>query len=398
MTNFINDKALPVTFWQKDTTGVWNDYSIPVYITKDISTIEGIREVIVQFMTAPSEIGYYPRQNDIMIPAVDTSSPNFKFYGLSWTTPYFMDDFLEDPTIGNGVMFLKDIDDEKYKFTTIFNLEEEVLFLKGNYTIESLVANCAKNVWDRITRDHPFLKQFGYGSSFLPVTYKTLAYNYYDEPTTVNLNDIFETFVSGLPSDFDLTIKTYPNNTQAFSLDVILRNGASKFSLPITTEKIIGYSKRTRNRTDGTNVVYGYNQTTGSLYKHAWLDKNGVLQLGITYPATNTPRLDYCALDGDNPTDGELRTRASSMLNGSIYSDYDEYDLMIDMANRYEYGTRNNPSLPITPENNTQQMYLNSVVNIIGMTDNIVSLEVRELDLLNGHIIVGKNDDITLGD
>lgn len=398
MTNFINNKALPVTFWQKDTTGAWKDYSIPVYITKDISTIEGIREVVVQFMTAPSEIGYYPRQNDIMIPAVDTTSSNFKFYGLSWTTPYFMDDFLEDPTIGNGVMFLKDIDDEKYKFTTIFNLEEEILFLKGNYSIENILAYCAKDVWDRLVSGHPFLKPFGYNTPFMPVTYKTLAYNYYDSPTTVNMNDIFEKFISGLPSDFDLTIKTYPNNIQAFSLDVILRNGASKFSLPVTTEKIIGYSKRTRNRTDGTNLVYGYNQTTGALYKYAWLDKKGMVNIGTTYPATNTPRLGYSALDGDNPTDGELRTRASSMLKGSIYSDYDEYDLMIDMANRYEYGTRNNPSLPITPENNAQQMYLNSVVNIIGMTDNIVSLEVRELDLLNGHIIVGKNDDITLGD
>lgn len=398
MTNFINNKALPVTFWQKDTNGTWKDYSIPVYITKDISTIEGIREVIVQFMTAPSEIGYYPRQNDIMIPAVDTTSSNFKFYGLSWTTPYFMDDFLEDPSIGNGVMFLKDIEDEKYKFTTIFNLDEEVLFMKGNYSIERLLSNCVQNIWDRLTKGHPFLKQFGKVSTIPVVSYTTLAYNYYDNPTTVNVNDIFEKFVSGLPRDFDLTIKTYRNNVNAFTLDVILRNGSSKFSLPITTEKVIGYSKRTRNRTDGTNLVYGYNQTTGALYKYAWLDTNGVLKIGSTYPQTNTPRIGHTELDGDNPTDGELRTRAASMLKGSIYSDYDEYDLMIDMSNRYEYGTRNNPSLPVTPENSTQQMYLNSVINIIGMTNDVTLLEVRELDLLSGHIIVGKNDDITLGD
>ncbi|AIM50873.1 hypothetical protein Ln9_0024 [Leuconostoc phage Ln-9] len=398
MTNFINNKALPVTFWQKDTTGAWNDYSIPIYITKDISTIEGIREVVVQFMTDPSEIGYYPRQNDIMIPAVDTSSSNFKFYGLSWTTPYFMDDFLEDTTIGNGVMFLKDIDGEKYKFTTIFNLEEEVIFFKGNYSIENILSYSAKEIWDRLIGGHPYLKQYGSGTSAMPVKYKTLTYNYYDKPTVVNINDIFEKFVSGLSGDFDLTLKTYPNSNDAVILDVILRNGSSEFSLPITTEKIIGYSKRTRNRTDGTNLVYGYNQTTGAFYKYAWLDKKGMVNIGTTYPATNTPRFGYCALDGDNPTDGELKTRASSMLKGSIYSDYDEYDLLIDMSNRYEYGTRNNPSLPTTSENNTQQMFLNTIVNVIGITDTPVQLEVRELDLLNGHIIVGKNNDITLGD
>ena len=56
MTDFINKKALPMIFWQKDTTGTWHDYAIPVYVTKDISTIEGLREVIIKFYDDPSEI------------------------------------------------------------------------------------------------------------------------------------------------------------------------------------------------------------------------------------------------------------------------------------------------------------------------------------------------------
>ena len=82
MTDFINKKALPMIFWQKDTTGTWHDYAIPVYVTKDISTIEGLREVIIKFYDDPSEIGYYPRQNDIMIPAVNRNDPAFSFWGV----------------------------------------------------------------------------------------------------------------------------------------------------------------------------------------------------------------------------------------------------------------------------------------------------------------------------
>jgi len=177
-----------------------------------------------------------------------------------------------------------------------------------------------------------------------------------------------------------------------------LSSGYSNFTLPIPNEKVVGYSKRSRNRTDGTNLVYGYNQTTGALYKYAWLDKTGKLTIGTTYPKANTPRLGYCELDGDNPTDGELITRATSMLKGSLFYDYDEIDLKIDMANRYEIGTRNNPALPVTNENRLSTVYLNTIVAILGITDTPTYLEVREIDLLGGYIIVGKNDDITLGD
>lgn len=398
MTDFINKKALPMIFWQKDTTGTWHDYAIPVYVTKDISTIEGLREVIINFYDDPSEIGYYPRQNDIMVPAVNRNDSGFGFWGLSWTTPYFMDDFLENTNVGNGVLFLTQIEDNNFKFVPVFGLDEDTLFLKGNYKIEYIVSNCAKNVWDRLTSEHPYLKQWGSGSSLNPVSYDTKNYKYYDNPTEVNMYDIFKTMIAGVNGDFDIIIKTYQNSNKPFTLDVINRTGYSNFILPIPNEKIVDYSKRSRNRTDGTNLVYGYNQTTGALYKYAWLDKVGKLTIGTTYPKANTPRLGYCELDGDNPTDGELITRATSMLKGSLFYDYDEIDLKIDMANRYEIGTRNNPALPVTNENRLSTVYLNTIVAILGITDTPTYLEVREIDLLGGYIIVGKNDDITLGD
>ena len=86
------------------------------------------------------------------------------------------------------------------------------------------------------------------------------------------------------------------------------------------------------------------------------------------------------------------------MLKGSLFYDYDEIDFKIDMANRYEIGTRNNPALPVTTENRLSTVYLNTIVAILGITDTPTYLEVREIDLLGGYIIVGKNDDITLGD
>jgi len=59
-------------------------------------------------------------------------------------------------------------------------------------------------------------------------------------------------------------------------------------------------------------------------------------------------------------------------------------------------GTGNNPSTPNTALKGT--FWLNTTVGVMGLTDKVVYLEVRELDLLNGAVIIGKNNDITLGD
>ena len=396
MKNYINKQALPVTFWQRNQSGTWKSYSIPAYVIKDISTFEGLREVTFTFLQDPTDIGYYPRQNDILVPAVDMTDPNFKGFGLSWTTPYFKDDFLDNTNLGNGVLFLSSISNGNYKFVPLFGVDEETLFLKGNYKKEYVVNECGRSVWNRLVSGHPFLKTIP--SSYTYTSYDSHAYSNYDNVTILKLSEVWQELVAGIGFDFDVTFQVFQNSDQPFKWSVINRNGASDFNMPVNMEKVTAYAARSRNSSEGNNIVEGYNQTTGAFYKYAWLDKNGNIQLGTTIPTNgSTVRMGYTELQ-DSPTDGELRTRASTMLTASIYHDYEEVDFKIDMGYRYEIGTRNNPSLPPTSVNKQSTVYLNSMVGLIGYRPEITYTQVREIDLLGGYIIVGVNDDITLGE
>jgi len=390
---YIDDKSMPVVFWQRDSNGSWKNYTLPIYVTKDISTLTGLREITIRFKQPPTDFNYYPRQNDILIPAVDTSDSQFKFYGLSWTDSFFKTEHLDNIGIGNAVLFLSEISENEYKFKPITNLDESILFKAGSYNVKYILNWSLRPVWNRLINGHPFLKEFT--DSNLPVNSSAYKYKKFDNPTTVKVSDAFEDVVKVTPSDFDMVMKTYPNNNRPFTIEFINRGSSSIFTLSALNEKLTAFKKRTRNTSDGTNVVLGYNQKTGNDYKYAWLNESGRVVIGTTYPQLSSPRFGYTELQ-DPPTDGELIERATSMLKGSLYQDYDELDFKLDLADRYVVGTGNNPSTPNTAITGT--FWLNTTVGVMGLSDKVVYLEVRELDLLNGAVIIGKNNDITLGD
>ena len=390
---YIDDKSMPVVFWQRDSNGSWKNYTLPIYVTKDISTLTGLREVTIRFKQPPTDFNYYPRQNDILIPAVDTSDSQFKFYGLSWTDSFFKTEYLDNIGIGNAVLFLSEISSNEYKFKPITNLDEIMLFKAGSYNAKHILNWSLRTVWNRLINGHPFLKEFT--DSNLPVNSSAYKYKKFDNPTAVKVSDAFEDVVKATPADFDIIMKTYPNSNMSFTIEFINRSSSSIFTLSALDEKLTAFKKRTRNTSDGTNVVLGYNQENGNDYKYAWLNESGRVMIGTTYPQLSSPRFGYTELQ-DPPTDGELIERATSMLKGSLYQDYDELDFKLDLTERYVVGTGNNPSTPNTALKGT--FWLNTTVGVMGLTDRVVYLEVRELDLLNGAVIIGKNNDITLGD
>lgn len=391
--SYIDNQSMPVIIWQRDNSGTWKNYTIPVYITRDISTLTGLREVTIRFKQPPTDFSYYPRQNDILIPAVDVTSSDFKFYGLSWTDSYFKTEYLDYTALGTGVLFLADISNDEYKFKPITNLDEDVLFLAGSYNVKYILNWTLRAVWNRLVAGHPQLSQFT--GSNVPVSTSAYKYKKYAEPTTVKLSEAFEDVVSITPADFDIIMKTYINNTTPVTIEFVTRSNSQPFMLSVYAEKLTAFSKRSRNTSTGTNVVLGYNQDNGANYKYAWLDDTGKLIIGADYPQLSSPRFGYTELQNP-PTDGELIERATSMLKGSLYHDYDELDFKLDLVDRYRIGSGNNPAYP----NNVQAgtFWLNTTIGILGLTDTVVYLEVRELDLLNGTVIIGKNDDITLGD
>lgn len=390
---YIDDKSMPVVFWQRDSNGSWKNYTLPVYVTKDISTLTGIRQVTIRFKQPPTDFDYYPRQNDILMPAVDTSSPDFKFYGLSWTDSFFKPEYLNNAGIGTGVLFLSEISGNEFKFKPITNLDETMLFKAGNYNVKHILNWSVRTVWNRLINGHPILKEFTGGN--LPVNSSAYKYKKFDNPTTVKVLDAFEDVVKVTPSDFDIIMKTYPNNEMPFTIEFVNRSSNSIFTISALNEKLTAFKKRSRNTSDGTNVVLGYNQETGNDYKYAWLNESGRISIGTVYPQLSSPRFGYTELQ-DPPTDGELIERATSMLKGSLYHDYDELDFKLDLTDRYIVGSGNNPSYPTTVQSGT--FWLNTTIGVMGLTDKVMYLEVRELDLLNGAVIIGKNDDITLGD
>lgn len=390
---YIDDKSMPVVFWQRDSNGSWKNYTLPIYVTKDISTLTGLREITIRFKQPPTDFNYYPRQNDILIPAVDTYDSQFKFYGLSWTDSFFKTEHLDNIGIGNAVLFLSEISENEYKFKPITNLDEIILFKAGSYNVKYILNWSLRAVWNRLINGHPFLKEFT--DSNLPVNSSAYKYKNFDNPTTVKVSEAFEDVVKVTPADFDIIMKTYPNNNMPVTIEFINRGSSSIFTLSALNEKLTAFKKRTRNTSDGTNVVLGYNQKTGNNYKYAWLNESGRVMIGNTYPQLSSPRFGYTELQ-DPPTDGELIERATSMLKGSLYQDYDELDFKLDLTDRYVVGTGNNPSTPNTALKGT--FWLNTTVGVMGLTDKVVYLEVRELDLLNGAVIIGKNNDMTLGD
>lgn len=390
---YIDDKSMPVILWQRDSNGSWKNYTLPVYVTKDISTLTGIRQVTIRFKQPPTDFDYYPRQNDILMPAVDTTSPQFKFYGLSWTDSFFKPEYLDNTGIGTGVLFLSEISGNEFKFKPVTNLDEMMLFKAGSYNVKHILNWSVRTVWNRLINGHPILKEFTGGN--LPVNNSAYKYKKFDNPTTVKVVDAFEDVVKVTPSDFDIIMKTYPNNEMPFTIEFINRSSNSIFTISALNEKLTAFKKRTRNTSDGTNVVLGYNQETGNDYKYAWLNESGRISIGTVYPQLSSPRFGYTELQ-DPPTDGELIERATSMLKGSLFHDYDELDFKLDLTDRYIVGSGNNPSAPTTIQSGT--FWLNTTIGVMGLTDKVVYLEVRELDLLNGTVIIGKNDDITLGD
>lgn len=390
---YIDDKSMPVVFWQRDSNGSWKNYTLPVYVTKDISTLTGIRQVTIRFKQPPTDLDYYPRQNDILMPAVDTTSPDFKFYGLSWTDSFFKPEYLDNTGIGTGVLFLSEISDNEFKFKPITNLDETMLFKAGSYNVKHILNWSVRTVWNRLINGHPILKEFTGGN--LPVNSSAYKYKKFDNPTTVKVVDAFEDVVKVTPSDFDIIMKTYPNNEMPFTIEFVNRSSNSTFTISALNEKLTAFKKRSRNTSDGTNVVLGYNQETGNDYKYAWLNESGRISIGTVYPQLSSPRFGYTELQ-DPPSDGELIERATSMLKGSLFHDYDELDFKLDLTDRYKVGSGNNPSAPTTVQSGT--FWLNTTIGVMGLTDKVVYLEVRELDLLNGSVIIGKNDDITLGD
>ena len=390
---YIDDESMPVVFWQRDSNGSWKNYTLPVYVTKDISTLTGIRQVTIRFKQPPTDFDYYPRQNDILMPAVDTSSADFKFYGLSWTDSFFKPEYLDNTGIATGVLFLSEISGNEFKFKPITNLDETMLFKAGSYNVKHILNWSVRTVWNRLINGHPILKEFTGGN--LPVNSSAYKYKKFDNPTTVKVVDAFEDVVKVTPSDFDIIMKTYPNNEMPFTIEFINRSSNSIFTISALNEKLMAFKKRSRNTSDGTNVVLGYNQETGNDYKYAWLNESGRISIGTVYPQLSSPRFGYTELQ-DPPTDGELIERATSMLKGSLFHDYDELDFKLDLTDRYIVGSGNNPSVPTKIQSGT--FWLNTTIGVMGLTDKVVYLEVRELDLLNGAVIIGKNDDITLGD
>lgn len=364
-----------VTIMQRSTDATWEYYTMNVLIKNDVLKLDGTRFIDVVFLTEPNQLGYYPRQNDIIMDATNMEEG------------YVINSYYSRPANESiGVMFLSKIDNGTYRFAPIMNLSENVYIPKGSYLPQVNLANAIMSVWNFLTGNNPYLKNNG----SMTITSDITKTSNYSDNTESTIDTIFKNFIARLHGAWDIQFTYYigetsPRVTVTGSAKNNIDN--SNYFIDLKTTNVLEYVQQSRNANSDTSMVLGYTED-GSLYNYyAVLDKdfnvvtsqvpsNGVINVGAT------PRVAYASLQ--NGTLSELVESATSLLKTSIYAIRSQMVMRLDGEPLF-IGQNDSP-------------FVGQYIRLANLEDNIVTSQLREINFTRNQAIVGDNDDITFGD
>lgn len=364
-----------ITIMQRDVNAQWQFYTLRTYIQSDVINLDGTRYVKLAFDADPSSIGYYPRQNDILLDAVDLKAGttlSFKYSQKAYD--------------GFGIMFLSQFDNDVYTFTPLLNLEENVLISAGSYLPQVLLANAVRSVWGWVAGSNPYLSTQGTLSISSDITRPAN----YSEPTQSTIKDIFQNLIGRLRGGWDITFSytvgdTHPNIT----IDGTVNSNAKQptYFIDLEYQTVLDISLTSRNKNTGTSMVIGY-LSDGTVYPYyaylnaslavvtAPIPNTGVVTMG------NTPRVYYTQLDSASTS--KLSEAAGGVLDTSIFANDAQivFEISADKV--------------LTPAN---KVLVGQFIRIGGLQKNELKLSpLREIDYAKNTVIIGDNDDITFGD
>ena len=364
-----------VTIMQRSTDATWEYYTMNVLIKNDVLKLDGTRFIDVVFLTEPNQLGYYPRQNDIIMDA--TNMENGYVISANYSRP---------ANEAIGIMFLSKISDGTYRFAPIMNLSENVYIRKGSYLPQVNLANAIMSVWNFLTGNNPYLKNNG----SMTITSNITKTSNYSDHTESTIDTIFKNFIARLHGAWDIQFTYYIGETSP-RVAVI---GSAKnnidnpnYFIDLKTTNVLEYVQQSRNARSETSMVLGYTED-GSLYPYyAVLDENfniitskfptnGIINVGAT------PRVAYTSLQ--NGTLSELVESATSLLKASFY------DIRFQMVMRLD-------GAPLFIGQNGSP-FIGQYIRLANLEDNIVTSQLREINFTTNQAIVGDNDDITFGD
>lgn len=364
-----------VTIMQRSTDATWEYYTMNVLIKNDVLKLDGTRFIDVVFLTEPNQLGYYPRQNDIIMDA--TNMEDGYVVMASYSRP-------ANESI--GIMFLSKIDNGTYRFAPIMNLSENVYIPKGSYLPQVNLANAIMSVWNFLTGNNPYLKNNGSMSITSDIT-KTSNYS---DNTQSTIDTVFKNFIARLHGAWDIQFAYYIGETSPrVAVTGSAKNNIDNpnYFIDLKTTTILDYVQQSRNANSDTSMVFGYTED-GSLYNYyAVLDENfnvvtsqvpssGIINKGAT------PRVAYASME--NGTLSELVESATSLLKTSIYAIRSHMVMRVDGSPLF-IGQYDSP-------------FIGQFIRITNLEEDIITSQLREINFTTNQAIVGDNDDITFGD
>ena len=364
-----------ITIMQRNESAVWNYYTLTVAIKNDVLKLDGTRFVKVIFMNDPNKLGYYPRQNDILLDSVNLTAGTKLSFNYS-----------QSANDGFGIMFLTQFEDNTYTFAPLLNLEENHFINAGSYLPQNLLANSVDAIWGWLTGGNQYLL-FDETNTITADITKPANYSYATQST---ISDIFKQLIGRLRGGWDVNF----SYTIGATRPVITIIGTSKattnqapYFLEFKRAGVLDISTRSRNKETGTSLVIGYDDTGTTYGKWAYLDKNLAVKLASiptdgTLTFGTTPRVQYSSIT--EMTDSALIESASSVLDTSLLINNSQVvfklkadKLLID----------------------TDAPKIGQFINVSGYNSNsLLIAQLRELDFASNLAVIGDNDDITLGD
>lgn len=363
------DSVKPVIILQRDTNANWNYYTPEIIIKSDVLKIDGTRFMTISFVTSPASIGYYPRQNDIILDA--TNLVNGNTITVRYSRPASNE---------IGMMFLSEFSDTDFTFKPLLNLDENVFFQAGKYLPQDMLGIAIGYVWPCLVGNSNYFLSGG-GISIISDISATITY---EQNTQVKISDIFKMVIAQLAGGWDLYF-TYKLGYDAPRITI---NGSafqtrklSNYVIDMNNINIQEISTMSRNKNTGISIVIGY-LPDGSRYKNfAYLDENLIVQTaelptdGVPILG-NTPRVSYVNLESADIN--LLKQSATKELQSSVFVNDAQLVFKIRLDEEIAYAS------------------VGQAVNLIGVQNSDIKIApIREVNFATNEIIIGDNDDIT---
>ena len=385
--------SIPVQVWQKQPGG-WVAYNFNASVVSDVAKWDSTRTTTFTFDQGPTEQGYQPRLNDILVPIGNMqfdTDPTFQGWYTRPNQPWYYegasDNWIERP----GLMFLTAYNEgNTYEFSDLFSLSMTDIADSGTRKLSEQLEICSMDIWNRLTPNHPFLKQATRDSVHFETSF-TVPNVTYDGRTVVKLNELAQQYAFAIGYNHVggsyYSLRADGSATDIGWLDTM---ELEPTTIDLRQEDILQLEVRSREASDSPNYFIAF-QKDNTTQRSAYYNQNNEL-ISAAEPNVNDIygwRTSFGEVD-DTTDVADVLSKAREVLTASPYLSMVDISIVLDMSSRYSvvYSTNTQASwsMPVP----------GSPVNVYGYDAKPICLPVREYNFASGQLLLATNDDITL--